>query len=127
MSAIGSINVHAYVSNAQIPLKDVTVAITDPAGEVIALRLTNRSGELDSNIEIQVPDLSESQRPNAQQTPYKTVDIYARAKDYEQIHVQNVQVFPNTVTLQNLEMIPLSEFPENRSKSETFITSSQNL
>ena len=44
MSATGYIQVHAYTSNAQIPLQDVAIAITDPSGKAIALRLTNRSG-----------------------------------------------------------------------------------
>ena len=52
LSATGYIQVHAYTSNAQIPLKDVAVAVTDASGAGIALRLTNRSGLLDNPIEI---------------------------------------------------------------------------
>lgn len=127
MSATGYLDVHAFTSNAQIPLKDVAIAITDEDGDAIALRLTNRSGKLDEPIPLDVPDLSESQRPGAESAPYKVVNIYARKEDFEEIFIRNAQVFANTVTLQNLELIPLSEFPADRFKSEQFDTPSQNL
>ena len=40
MSSIGYIQVHAFTSNAQIPLKDVAISIMDTNGSAIALRLT---------------------------------------------------------------------------------------
>ena len=127
MSAIGYIQVRAYTSNAQIPLKDVSVTITDLSGAAIALRLTNRSGLLDTPVSIEVPDLSASQSPNTGLIPYTTVNLYARKEDFEEIVVDNLQVFANTVTVQNLEMIPLAELPQSWSQSETFDTSTQNL
>ena len=38
LSDTGYIQVHAYTSNAQIPLKDVSIAITNTDGAAIALR-----------------------------------------------------------------------------------------
>ena len=55
------------------------------------------------------------------------MNITARLKDYEQIFVDDVQVFSGVTTDQDLELIPLSELPETRTQSETFITSQQNL
>lgn len=127
MSATGYIQVHAYTSNAQIPLKDVAVAITDTTGSAIALRLTNRNGQLDEPVQIIVPDLSASQTPNTGVIPYALVNIYAKNENYEEIEAKNVQVFPNTVTSQNLELIPLSELPEFWNQVEIFDTPSQNL
>ena len=127
MSAVGYVNVHTYESNAQIPLKDVAIAITDENGDAIALRLTNRSGMLDRSIPIQVPDLSESQTPNSAQQPFTSVNVHARKKGYEQIEVNQVQIFANTVTDQEFEMIPLSEYPENQSLLEIFTVPPQNL
>ena len=117
---------HAYTSNAQIPLKDVAVMVTYPDGSAIAMRLTDRSGLIEP-IPITVPDISASQTPDTGITPYTNINIYARLKDYEQIEAENVQIFPNTVTLQNLEMIPLSELPDQWTKSELFNTPPQNL
>ena len=127
MSAIGYIQVHAYTSYAEIPIKDVAVTVTDVSGAGIAMRLTNRSGMLDSPIEISVPDLSASQSPNTGIIPFSVVNLYARVPDYEEIDIENLQIFANTITMQNLEMIPLAEHPEKWNKAEVFNTPPQNL
>ena len=127
LSSTGYIQVHTYTSYAQIPLKDVAVSITDTSGAAIALRLTNRNGALDIPIEISVPDLASSQSPNTGVIPFALVNLYARLNNYEAIEIENLQVFPNTTTLQNLEMIPLSELPKSWNKLEVFDTPPQNL
>lgn len=126
MSATGYIRVHAFTSDAQIPLKDVAVSITDPNGNPIALRLTNRSGFIEP-VAVTVPDRSASQTPDTGIIPFISVNIYARLENYEQIENENVQVFAGTVTTQNLAMIPLSELPESWNKAEIFRTTPQNL
>ena len=127
MSAIGYIQVHAYTSYAEIPIKDVAITVTDVSGAGIAMRLTNHSGMLDSPIEISVPNLSASQSPNTGIIPFSVVNLYARAPDFEEIDVENLQIFANTITMQNLEMIPLAELPEKWNKAEIFYTPPQNL
>lgn len=127
LSAKGYIQVHAYTSYAQIPLKDVAVSVTDNKGKTVALRLTNRNGSLDVPIEINVPDRASSQTPNTGVIPFAVVNLYARLNDYEAIEIENLQIFANTTTDQNLEMIPLSEFPESFNKLEVFDTPPQNL
>lgn len=127
MPAKGYIQVHAYTSYAQIPLKDVAISVTDNGGADIALRLTNRSGFLDEPIEIDVPDLASGQTPNTGVIPFAVVNLYARLKNYEAIEIENLQIFANTTTLQNLEMIPLSELPNSWNKLEIFDTPPQNL
>ena len=91
------------------------------------MRLTNRSGLLDNAIEITVPDLSASQSPNTGVIPFTVVDLYARLENFEEIHIERLQVFANTVTNQNLEMIPLSELPASWNQAEIFYTPAQNL
>ena len=126
LPSTGYIRVHAYTSDAQLPLKDVSVAITDPNGNPIALRLTDRSGFIDP-IAITVPDRSASQTPDTGIIPYTNVNIYARLENYEQIEAENVQVFAGIVTTQDLPMIPLSELPDSWNKAEIFRTTPQNL
>ena len=126
LSAIGYISVHAFTGISQIPLQDVAIAITDPNGDPIALRLTDRSGQIQP-IAISVPDLSASQRPDTGVIPYALINIYGRKENYEQIEVENVQVFADTVTDQNLQFIPLSELPGMWNKAEIFRTTPQNL
>ena len=127
MASIGYIQVHAYTSSARIPLEGAAVTVTKPDGTAIAMRLTNRSGTLDTPIEISVPDRSVSQAPNPITLPYTDVNLYARIQDFETIEVENLQVFPNVLTIQNLSMIPLSEFPDSYNRLELFNTPPQNL
>ncbi len=127
MSATGYIQVNAYTSRARLPLQGVAVTVTDPAGSAIAMRLTNRSGQLDAPIPITVPDRSASQTPNTGIIPFTNVNIYARTEDYELIEALQVQVFAGTVTEQDLEMIPLSELPNSYNQAEVFDTPAQNL
>ena len=126
MSATGYIRIHAYTSFARLPLKDVAVTITATDGTAIATRLTDRSG-LTQPIEIPVPEKSAGTSPDTGIIPYTPVNLYARLEGFEQVENENVQIFPDTVTLQNLELIPLSEFPQQWNKGGQFETQVQNL
>jgi hypothetical protein len=122
----GYIQVSAYTSRARIPLKDVAVTVTATDGTAIAMRLTDRSGRI-APIAIPVPNLSESQTPNPGEIPFARVNLYARLSGYTQIENEDLQVFANTTTDQNLEMIPLSELPGSWGDKELFFTPMQNL
>ena len=126
MPATGYIQVHAYSSYAQLPLENVAIAVTSTDGTAIALRLTDRSGQI-APIAVPVPDLAQSQSPNPEEKPFTSVNLYAHLKGYEQIESENLQVFADTTTLQNLEMIPLAELPQNWSQNVIFNTPPQNL
>ena len=126
MPATGYIQVHAYSSYAQLPLENVAIAVTSTDGTAIAMRLTDRSGQI-APIESPVPDLAESQSPDPGEKPFTSVNLYAHLKGYEQIESENLQVFADTTTLQNLEMIPLAELPQSWSQNVIFNTPPQNL
>ena len=100
--------------------------ITTPNGDAIAMRLTDRSGQIEP-IPITVPDRAASESPDTGIIPFTDVNIHARLNGYEQIEAENVQVFPNIITNQNLEMIPLSELPDKWTQYEIFRTPPQNL
>ncbi len=126
MSATGYIQVHAFTSRAQLPLRDVAITITDDQGKTIAYRTTDRSGLIEQ-IPIEVPDLSAGTSPNTGIQPFTRINIYANLAGYEQIDAEDVQVFPDTVTYQDLVMIPLSELPGKWNQAEIFKTPAQNL
>ena len=126
MPATGYIQVHAYSSYAQLPLENVAIAVTSTDGTAIALRLTDRSGQI-APIAVPVPDLAQSQSPDPGEKPFTSVNLYAHLKGYEQIESENLQVFADTTTLQNLEMIPLAELPQSWSQNVIFNTPPQNL
>ena len=126
MPSNGYIQVHAYSSFAQLPLEDVSIAVTAADGTAIAMRLTDRSGQI-TPIPIPTPPLQESQSPGSPDAPFATVDLFARLRGYEQITIENLQVFADTVTRQELELIPLSELPAAWDQQEIFDTPAQNL
>lgn len=116
----------AFSSFAQLPLQDVSITVTATDGTAIAMALTDRSGKI-TPIRLSVPDLAASQTPDTGEIPFARVNLKARLPGYEQITIDDLQVFPDTVTIQELEMIPLSELPAEWSKSENFPTPPQNL
>lgn len=122
----GFLQLRAYTSTAQFPLKDVAIAVTATDGTAIAMRLTDRNG-LITPIEIPVPDRSESLQPDPAERPYTAVNLYARKRGYEQVEAENLQIFADTTTYQNLEMIPLAELPGGWDQSVIFDTPPQNL
>ena len=126
MPATGYIQVHAYSSFAQLPLQDVAITVTATDGTAIAMRLTDRSGKI-TPIELPVPELAAGQSPDTGEIPFTAVNLTARLKGYEQINIQRIQVFPDTLTVQNLELIPLSEMPNAWDQLEDFDTPPQNL
>ena len=126
MSAKGYITAHAYTSYALLPLQNAAITVTAADGTAIAMRITDRNG-LIVPIQVPVPDKSASQSPDTGEIPYTTVNLYARLKGYEQIEIENLQVFADTTTNQNLEMIPLAELPDRWDQIEVFDTPPQNL
>ena len=126
MPATGFIQLRAYTSTAQFPLKDVAITVTASDGTAIAMRLTDRNG-LITPIEIPVPDREESLQPDPPERPFAIVNLYARKQGYEQVESDNLQVFADTTTYQNLEMIPLAEFPQNWDQTVIYNTPPQNL
>lgn len=126
MPDTGYIQVSAFTSNARIPLKDVAISVTASDGTAIAMRLTDRSGRIEP-IAIPVPDRAESLTPDTGEVPFARVNLYARLPGYVQIENEDLQVFADTITDQNLEMIPLSELPSTWGEKELFLTPRQNL
>lgn len=126
LPATGYIQVRAYTSTAQFPLEDVAITVTAADGTAIAMRLTDRNGRITA-IEIPVPNKAESQAPDPGEKPFTSVNLYARLKGYEQVESENLQVFAETTTIQDLEMIPLAELPQGWDQTVIFDTPPQNL
>ena len=126
MPAEGFIQVHVYTSDAQIPVPGAAVAIVSDDGTLLAARLTNESGQIQP-VAVKVPAASESRDPNFQGKPFTTVTIRVQHPNYEQIQVDNAQVFAGVMTLQPLALIPLPTFPELDDRVEYFNVPPQNL
>ena len=111
MESVGTILTRVYTSRAQLPVEGATVAFLrrDAGGKrtLLAVRVTDRSGRT-APVEVPTPALSASEAPGGGQ-PFAVCDIWAEAPGYELQAVDNVQIFPGTQTLQELELVPLPE------------------
>ena len=126
LASTGYITVHAYTSFAQLPVKDVAISITAADGTAIAMALTDRNGQI-KQIPIPVPDREASLSPNPGEKPFTSVNLFARARGYEQAEYENLQIFPGIITNQNVELILLSELPGAWNQTAIFDTPPQNL
>lgn len=126
MSATGYLQVSVYTSDARIPLEGTAIAVLTGDGVLLAARLTNSSGQI-TPIAVSVPDLSESLDPAFQGQPFGTVTVRAQAPGYEAIQVDRVQVFPGILTMQPLELVPISAYDTPGSGTEYYDVPPQNL
>lgn len=126
MSEQGYITARAYMSNAQIPLENVAVTILSQDGTAIAMRLTGRSG-LTEPMAIPTPDRIDSEAPETKVRPFTGLTVHAWKSGFEQVTARNVQVFSGVTTVQNLEMVPLSELPDRWDENVLYDTPPQNL
>lgn len=111
MDAFGTILTRVYTSRAQIPISGATVAFTQRGTEgrhvLLAVRVTDENGHT-APVQVATPDAAASESPGTA-APFAVCDIWAEAPGYELLVVENVQVFPDTETIQELELIPLPE------------------
>ena len=126
--ATGYIIVNVYTTRAQIPLKDALVSVTSGTGansKLLGFRTTNESGQTEP-ISISTPNLELSLSPSKTK-PFAICDIKISHPSCYTLTITDVQIFANTQTIQNAELIPLEENsrPEDRFISRN--TPSQNL
>ena len=108
MENYGVLTVYAYTSMARLPVSGAEVVITrdlQPDAEVLSHQFTDRSGRI-MPVRLDAPALYGSQEPE-RKDPFYTAAITIRHPGYETESVDGVQIFPNTVTVQNFRMIPV--------------------
>lgn len=93
--------------------------------ELIALQLTGSSGKTQV-VSIPTPSLEESQEAGAS-SPYAELDIWVEHPNFVSQTIHNVQVFPETLSLLPVELIPLSEEDSSLVEEVDVNLSSQNL
>jgi len=123
----GTIITRVYTSRAQLPVENANVTIlkAGDANEVLAHRVTDKSGKT-SSVTVDTPEISLSQTPgNA--SPFSIVDIRITHPEFYGILVRDVQVFSDTQTLQFAELIPLEETASKYDMTETVNITPQNL
>ena len=111
METFGTILTRVYTSKAQLPVEGATVAFTQRGGDghhdLLAVRVTDRSGRT-APVQVPAPAPAASESPGTAR-PFAVCDIWAESPGFELQVVENVQIFPGTQTLQELELVPLPE------------------
>lgn len=129
MASIGTIVTRIYTSRAQLPVAGATVAVTRKSGggrhTLLAVRMSDENGRT-SPVRIATPDPVASESPGME-VPFAACDLWIEAPGYEMRLVENVQVFPNTETLQELELVPLPEFTAPSTRGEAVDIPAQEL
>lgn len=129
MASYGTIVTRVYTSQTQLPVQGATIVITQKSGKdrhhVLAIEVSDENGRT-KPINIETPERSASLSPGGEM-PFTQVDLWAEAPGFEMLITEDLQVFPNTETLQLLEMIPLPEHSPSQSRGELVQITPQDL
>lgn len=126
MPGEGYLQVRAYTSDALLPLEGTAISALDTNGNLLAARLTDKSGRI-KPIRVEVPVAADSRNPDYEGQPFTTVVVRAQHPQYEQIRVNQVQIFDGITTMQPLEMVPIPIYPSQLDRTEVFDVPPQNL
>ena len=125
----GSLIVRVGTAEGTIPLEGATVVVTRrqpgrrPA--LVALRVTDETGQT-APVTIQTPERALSGTDTGK-VSWSSSDITAESEGYTRVVVENAQVFPGVTTLQEINLVPLEEFPAEWSRTEIFDVAPQEL
>ena len=125
----GSLLVRTYISKMLIPVIGVRVTVTENNGngeEILAFRVTDENGKTDI-IEINAPDMELSLNSDNTEKPFTSVNIKVEKDGFVISTIEDVQIFANRLSEQNVEMIPLPEKSEYGDFNNVYIVTPQNL
>ena len=129
MESSGTILAQVYTSRAQIPIAGATVAVTQKGADgrqrLVAIRISDESGRIEP-ITVSTPSHDAGLFPGGQ-TPFTLCNIWVQSPGFVLLVTEDVQVFPDTETVQALELIPLPEQSPLRSRTEVLRNTPQNL
>ena len=111
MAQNGTLAARTFVSRAQLPIADaiVIVAAHEPDGrhKLVSIMRTNESG-VAGPISLPAPDIAGSITPGQNGSAFSSYSLIAEHPNYQLALFENLQIFPNVETVQDIAMIPLS-------------------
>lgn len=128
MTGTGYLTVRISTSEAELPIEDATVTVTQdtPGGvKLLAVRISDRSGVV-PDIAIVTPALDESLSPGGP-IPYTVVDVTVDRPGYDRALIENVQLFPGIQSQQNISLVPQSRTPEVFNMTDVVDITAQDL
>ena len=110
MTQTGTLTVRVFTSRAQLPVEGATVAVTQRGRNgkhrVLSVQQTDRDGAT-RPITIPTPEVGGSTAPNGGTVPFARCDIWVEHEGYELMVIEDVQIFPGEVSMQQVELEPL--------------------
>lgn len=123
----GYIRVQAFTAAQALPVSGARVTFTETNGDAIAERTTNLNGQT-ALVEIETPEKNLSQSPQENGTKvFSTINIKVTMPMYQTMIFEEVQVFSDQVSIQNVFLVPLPEYTEPNNQPSTFTVVPQTL
>ncbi len=113
MAQTGTLVFRVYSARQAIPIEGASITVTAAGTDgnvVIANRTTDESGNTEPLV-FTTPDKYVSTSPNGERG-YTLVDVTITHPMYSRVELRDVQIFPGEESIQNMELIPLSEFAD---------------
>ena len=111
MPQSGVLKTRVFTSRGQLPVEDAAVSIVqrgrDGKQHLLNIQTSDQSGNTLPTV-IETPAPQDSQSPG-HRDPCALCDIWAECPGYQLLLVQNVQIFPDVTSIQDLPLIPLAE------------------
>ncbi len=126
--AEGYIIAQVYTSRAIIPIMDASVSITQEKEDkrvVIGVRKTNENGKTHP-VTITTTNEELSLSPGLR-TPFTTCDVQIEHPDFYTMLIKDVQIFANTTSIQNAELVPIESGSNTKNAVEAFRVLPQDL
>lgn len=111
LSGIGHLMITVRTANGALPVSGVriTVRSSGDAPEILGVLTTSESGNTDT-LEIATPPKSASLSPGYAGNPYTNVLIEADKEGFYSGQYISVPVFPDVLTIQPINLLPLPDF-----------------
>ncbi len=105
--ARGNLKIEVYSGENALPLPETAIEIQDKSGNVVEVVGTDINGQT-MDIPLTTPEESLSMQPS-EQKPYAEYDIKVKNPDFKEVIIKNVQLFPNTTAIQEVNLNTLIE------------------
>lgn len=125
---IGYIIANIYTSRARLPVQGALISVTflsNDGVDLIGHRESDAQGATDAVV-IEAPPRELSEHPSQKQ-PFSVCDIRVDHPMYYPVVVKNAQIFADTTSLQEVELVPLIENPGPNIEPEVVIVEPQDL
>ncbi len=104
----GRLRVAVFDVNVGTPLPNAKITVIEQQNASTVEQLTTNSSGVSETVSLICPPLEYSQRPGMPQ-PYEEYTVQVEAEGFENAQIDGVQIFDDTLALQNINLVPLAK------------------